>query len=70
VGGGARDGASFFERVDYPQLKPLEPGKVDFQHFHTYEESVELLKAWAAAFPDLVDLYSVGSRSRAARSGR
>ena len=60
VGGGARDGASFFERVDYPQLTPLEPGKVDFQHFHTYEESVELLKAWASAFPDLVDLYSVG----------
>ena len=58
--GGARDGASAFLRVDYPQLKPEKPGEIDFAHFHTYDETVELLRAWAAKFPDLVDLYSVG----------
>jgi len=60
VGGGARDGVSVFERVDYVQVKPLEAGEVDFRHYHTYEESTSLLKAWAAKYPDLVDLYSVG----------
>ena len=57
---GVRDGMSVFPRVDYPQLKPLRDGEVDFRHFHTYDESVRLLKKWAAQFPDLVELYSVG----------
>ena len=60
VGGGPRDGTSIFERVDYPQLRPLEPGKVDFKHYHTYEETVALLRQWAQDYPDLVTLYSVG----------
>lgn len=60
VGGGARDGVSSFPRVDYPQVKPLKDGALDFQHFHTYEEATALLKAWAAAHPGIVDLYSVG----------
>ena len=60
VEGGRRDGVSSFPRVDYPQVKPLKDGEVDFQHFHTYEETTVLLKKWAAAYPDLVDLYSVG----------
>jgi len=57
---GVRDGMSVFPRVDYPQLKPLRDGEVDFRHFHAYDESVRLLKKWAAQFPDLVELYSVG----------
>ena len=60
VGGGHRDGVSSFPRVDYPQVKPLKDGELDFQHFHTYEEATALLKKWAAAHPDIVDLYSVG----------
>jgi hypothetical protein len=58
--GGARDGASAFPRVDYPQVKPTKPGEIDFAHFHTYDETVSLLRAWAAKYPELVDLYSVG----------
>src|SRR5687767_2671724 len=57
--GGARDGASAFPRLDYPQLKPKAAGELDFAHFHTYDETVGLLKGWAAKYPDLVDLYSV-----------
>ena len=45
--GGARDGVSAFPMVDYPQLKPVRPGVVDFQHYHTYQETVSLLEMWA-----------------------
>lgn len=58
--GGARDGASAFPRVEYAQVKPTKPGEIDFAHFHTYEETVALLKQWASTYPDLVDLYTVG----------
>jgi hypothetical protein len=58
--GGARDGASAFLRVDYPELKPLVAGQLDFRHYHGMEEVNALLKTWAQKFPDLVDLYSVG----------
>ncbi len=60
VAGGARDGVSAFDRVTYSELTPEKPGVYDPRHFHTYEESTELMKGWAAAYPDLVDLYSVG----------
>lgn len=60
VGGGHRDGVSVFPRVAYPQVKPLKDGEVDFAHYHTYEEATALLRTWAAAHPDLVELYSVG----------
>jgi hypothetical protein len=58
--GGVRDGVSAFPRVDYPQLKPTAAGQVDFAHYHTYDETVSLLRGWSAKFPDLLELYSVG----------
>ena len=58
--GGARDGLSAFPRVDYAELKPKREREIDFAHFHTYDETVALLRGWAAKYPDLVDLYSVG----------
>jgi hypothetical protein len=58
--GGARDGSSAFLRVDYEQVKPKNAGAIDFAHFHTYDETVGLLKGWAAKYPEIVDLYSVG----------
>ena len=60
VTGGARDGASAFPRVTYTEVTPKVRGQVDFQHYHTYEETVELLRAWAARYPGLVNLDSVG----------
>lgn len=60
IGGGARDGAATFPRVDYAQMKPLVRGQVDFKHFHTYEEATEILRKWARDYPDLVELYTVG----------
>jgi Zinc carboxypeptidase len=58
--GGVRDGASAFPRVDYPQLQPKTPGQIDFTHFHTYEETVALMRAWAQQHPGIVELYSAG----------
>ena len=60
VGGPARDGASAFPRVNYAEVQPKTKGRIDFQHYHTYEEVVDLLRGWAAKHPDLLDLYSVG----------
>lgn len=57
---GARDGASAFPKVDYAQLRPLKAGELDFQHYHTVEETLALLQGWAKGHPDLIDLYSVG----------
>jgi len=58
--GGLRHGLSAFPKVDYPQLRPLAAGVVDFKHFHGLDETNALLKTWASRHPDLVDLYSVG----------
>jgi hypothetical protein len=60
VGGPARDGASAFPRVTYAEVTPQAAGRLDFQHYHTYDETVSLLKGWAAKYPDLLELYSVG----------
>ena len=40
VTGGARDGASAFPRVTYTEVTPKVRGQLDFQHYHTYEETV------------------------------
>jgi hypothetical protein len=47
VGGPARDGASAFPRVTYAEVTPRTAGELDFQHYHTYDETVSLLKTWA-----------------------
>jgi hypothetical protein len=58
--GGVRHGASFFPKADYPFTRPRTPGEMDFAHYHTYDEVVFFLKKWAADFPGIVELYSVG----------
>ena len=58
--GGVRHGASFFPKSNYPEIKPLKEGVLDFKHYHTYDEVNFFLKKWAADYPNLVDLYSVG----------
>ncbi len=56
---GPRDGVSFFPLIDYPQTRPRQPGVLDFQHYHTYEEVLFFLQQWQKEHPDLVDLYAV-----------
>jgi hypothetical protein len=58
--GGLRDGASVFPKTNYVQTRPLKAGEVDFKHYATPEEALSLLRMWAARYPDLVEVYSVG----------
>ncbi len=58
--GGERHGQSFFPYVDYVQARPKLKGKMDFAHYHKYEEVVSFLQEWGKEYPDLVELYSVG----------
>jgi hypothetical protein len=37
----------------------LQPGVIDFKHYHIYSEQVEFFKKWAKEYPNLVDLYVV-----------
>jgi hypothetical protein len=58
--GGIRHGISYFPRVAYDFTKPKKAGEMDFAHYHTYDEVTAFLRQWAADYPNLVDLYSVG----------
>jgi len=57
---GERHGTSVFALTNYPEMKPLVPGQIDWQHYHTSAEIEEFMRKWAQQYPDLVDLYSVG----------
>src|SRR5512140_629070 len=58
--GGIRHGISYFPKVAYDFTKPKAAGVMDFSHYHTYDEVTAFLRKWAADYPNLVDLYSVG----------
>jgi len=58
--GGSRHGISYFPKVAYNFTKPQAAGVMDFSHYHTYDEVMAFLRQWAADYPNLVDLYSVG----------
>ncbi len=57
---GYRHGPSAFKRNFLVETTPLRAGVMDFQHYHTYTETVEFLQKWAKEYPDLVDIYVVG----------
>jgi len=58
---GRRDGTSTFPLANYPQVKPLVSGQMDFRHYHTSAEVEEWMQRWAKERPDLVELYTVGN---------
>jgi len=60
VVGGVRHGISYFPRTRYDFVKPKAAGEMDFLHYHTYDEVTGFLRKWADAYPNIVDLYSVG----------
>ncbi|MFN2397612.1 MAG: M14 family metallopeptidase [Gemmatimonadaceae bacterium] len=63
---GARAGPSVFPLTNYPEIKPLNEGELDWKHYHTSSEIEMWMKRWAEKYPDLVALYPVGE----AYSGR
>ena len=58
--GGIRHGISYFPMAGYDFTKPKAAGAMDFSHYHTYGEVTAFLRQWAADYPNLVELYSVG----------
>jgi len=58
--GGIRHGISYFPRIGYDFTKPKAAGVMDFSHYHAYDEVTAFLRQWAADYPNLVELYSVG----------
>lgn len=57
---GERTGTSEFPIVEYPQVQPVNPGEMDFEHYHTGIEINWWLKKWAFEHPEIVTLYNVG----------
>jgi hypothetical protein len=57
---GERHGPSAFPMVDYEETRPLVPGVLDWQHYHTTAEILMFMRRWAEEYPNLVDLYEVG----------
>src|SRR3712207_2123931 len=58
---GERDGRSTFPVVRYRQLEPVEPGVMDFEHYHSEAEINWWLRKWAYEHQDIVDLQQVGT---------
>ncbi|MGZ5498501.1 MAG: hypothetical protein ACXWHI_07250, partial [Candidatus Aminicenantales bacterium] len=54
--GGIRHGISYFPMVAYDFTKAKTAGKMDFAHYHTYDEVTAFLRQWAADYPNLVEL--------------
>ncbi len=57
---GERAGPSIFPRTNYPEVRPLVAGELDWKHYHTSAEIEMWMRKWAEQYPDLVELYSVG----------
>lgn len=57
---GERAGPSVFPRVDYPEVRPLVPGQIDWKHYHSSEEIESFMRKWAREHPEFTELYEVG----------
>jgi hypothetical protein len=58
---GYRHGLSFFPKVKNPHVQYEAAAQLTFDKFHSAEVIYTWMKRFAEAFPDLVDLYSVGT---------
>jgi hypothetical protein len=58
---GERHGPSVFPLVDYPEVRPLAEGQLDWKHYHSSTEIEMWMKRWSEQYPDLVELYPVGT---------
>lgn len=57
---GERHGPSAFPMTHYEQVRPKQPGVMDFEHYHTSEEIEWWMRKWAHEHPEFVELYKVG----------
>jgi len=57
---GTRHGPSAFPLSNYEQVRPKQPGVMDFEHYHTSEEIEWWMRKWAHENPGFISLYQVG----------
>jgi hypothetical protein len=57
---GQRAGPSVFPLTNYPEVRPLVAGQLDWKHYHSSAEIEEWMRKWAAQYPDITTLYQVG----------
>ncbi|HEX5581646.1 MAG TPA: M14 family metallopeptidase [Gemmatimonadaceae bacterium] len=57
---GERAGPSAFPLVNYAEVQPKVAGELDWEHYHTSEEIEGWMRKWAAAYPDIAELYVAG----------
>jgi len=56
-----RHGPSFFARVRHPEVEYEAGTTLTFDRYHTVDVMYEWLERWAARYPELVQLYQVGT---------
>lgn len=57
---GERHGVNFFPVVKFSQVEYTEGDSIKFNQYHSQDVIYGWLKKWAAAYPDIVELYEVG----------
>lgn len=56
-----RHGPSYFPRVRHPEAEYEAGSTLTFDRYHTVDVMYEWLERWAARYPDIVELYQVGT---------
>jgi hypothetical protein len=57
---GERHGVNYFPLVKLPQVEYLAGDTLKFDRYHSQDVIYAWLRKWAAAYPDIVELYEVG----------
>lgn len=58
---GERHGPSFFPRVKHPEVEYVAGDRLTFDRYHTVDVMYTWLRRWAEKYPNLVELYQVGT---------
>lgn len=56
-----RDGSSFFPRVRHPEVEYEAGATLTFDRYHTVDVMYEWMRRWAERYPNIVELYQVGT---------
>jgi hypothetical protein len=56
-----RHGPSFFPRVRHPEVEYEAGSELTWDRYHTVDVMYEWLRRWAERYPDIVELYQVGT---------
>ena len=58
---GARHGINFFPKVELKSVQYVATDSLKFDKYHSADVIYDWLKRWAAKYPELIELYEVGT---------